>query len=239
MCHHDRSRVAELQKTENRYNGAAMPTTSLDDTVVVAGSGAAIIDAAGDRWTISSANAVLKNGRAAAFTANVAEIAYVKSVIWHENTADQWYEWTGSGWTSGQNPLPPPLSPADQILALLQAVLPTLATKQELQAMGTTLGQQLDTAQTQEQTDAATTQADISKLTTDIGTLVAAFQGAQVGQPITQAQVDAANTLDQTLKSMDTAVQAADATVTGASPAPAPTGTPVPPGAPTDGSPTS
>ncbi len=74
--------------------------------MVRAGSTGTITDAAGNRWTISSTNAVLENGKAAAFTANVAEIAYVNKTLWQENTIDQWYSWTGSGWSAGNNPLP-------------------------------------------------------------------------------------------------------------------------------------
>ena len=72
---------------------------------VLAGSTAAIIDAARNRWTISSSNSVLENGLAAAFTANVAEIAYVNNTVWTENTSNQWYSWTGSGWSAGDDPL--------------------------------------------------------------------------------------------------------------------------------------
>jgi hypothetical protein len=56
-------------------------TPSSNGSIVTAGDGAAIIDAAGNRWTISSANAVLENGKAAAFSANVAEIAYVGKTV--------------------------------------------------------------------------------------------------------------------------------------------------------------
>ena len=56
-------------------------TASPNDTVVLAGSTGAITDAAGNVWTISSTNAVLENGKAAAFSANVAEIAYFSSTL--------------------------------------------------------------------------------------------------------------------------------------------------------------
>ena len=79
---------------------------SPNDTVVLAGSGGSITDAAGNVWTITSNNAVDENGAPANFTANVAEIAYVNTVVWHENTSSQWYQWNGSGWTAGANPLP-------------------------------------------------------------------------------------------------------------------------------------
>ena len=84
------------------------PTASPNDTVVRAGSTGAITDAAGNRWTISSTNAVLENGKAAAYSANVAEIAYVSKTVWQENTSNQWYSWTGSGWNAGTDPLPNP-----------------------------------------------------------------------------------------------------------------------------------
>ena len=82
------------------------PTASPNDTVVHAGSTGAITDAASNHWTISSGNAVLENGQAAAFSANVAEIAYVSKTVWQENTNNQWYSWTGSGWSAGNDPLP-------------------------------------------------------------------------------------------------------------------------------------
>ena len=67
-------------------------SASPNDTIVRAGSTGAITDAAGNLWTISSTNAVLENGKAAAYTANVAEIAYVNKVVWQENTSSQWYK---------------------------------------------------------------------------------------------------------------------------------------------------
>jgi hypothetical protein len=81
-------------------------TPSANISVVLAGSSAAITDAAGHRWTISSTNTVLEDGKAANFTANVAEIASVNNTMWHANTTSQWYDWTSSGWVSGSNPLP-------------------------------------------------------------------------------------------------------------------------------------
>ena len=87
------------------------PTASPNDTVVQAGSTGAITDAASNRWTISSSNAVLENGKAAAFSANVAEIAYVSKTVWQENTCNQWYSWTGSGWSAGNDPLSNPAQP--------------------------------------------------------------------------------------------------------------------------------
>jgi beta-glucanase (GH16 family) len=82
------------------------PTPSPNDTFVLAGSASAITDAAGNRWTISTTHTVLENAKAAAFTANVAEIAYANGTVWHENAAGNWYSWTGSAWSSGSDPLP-------------------------------------------------------------------------------------------------------------------------------------
>ncbi len=81
-------------------------SASPNDTIVRAGSTGAITDAGGNLWTISSTNAVLENGKAAAFSANVAEIAYVSNTVWQENTSNQWYSWTGAGWNAGTDSLP-------------------------------------------------------------------------------------------------------------------------------------
>ncbi len=62
------------------------PTPSADDTVVTAGSTAAITDASGNTWTIASGT-VQENGQAAGFSANVTEIAYVNGNVWQENNA--------------------------------------------------------------------------------------------------------------------------------------------------------
>jgi hypothetical protein len=94
-------------------------------------------------------------------------------------------------------------------------VLRNMATKQEIMTMSTTISGQLDAAQAQER-------ADLAKLTADIAGLVAAFQGATVGSPVTQAQVDAANALDQTMQTLDASVQAA------VTPTPSPTPAPTP-----------
>jgi Cellulase (glycosyl hydrolase family 5) len=61
------------------------PTPSANDTVVKAGSTAAITDASGNLWTITSGGQVAVNGAADTTTANVVEIAYVNGVVWQEN----------------------------------------------------------------------------------------------------------------------------------------------------------
>ena len=99
---------------------SASTAVSPNDTVVLAGSTSAITDNAGHHWTISSTNAVLEDGTAAGFTANVAEIAYANGTVWHENTTGQWYVWTGSAWAAGNDPLPitttPTASPDDTVV---------------------------------------------------------------------------------------------------------------------------
>jgi endoglucanase len=70
-----------------------VPTTppSPDNTVVLAGSSAAIVDAAGNKWTLTTGGQVAVNGVTDTGTANVIAIAYEKGVIWHENTAKLWW----------------------------------------------------------------------------------------------------------------------------------------------------
>ncbi len=83
----------------------SLAAQSPNDTVVTAGSNGTITDAVGNDWTITSSNVVDENGAAAGYTAKVAEIAYVNSVVWCENTSYEWYQWNGSGWAAGPDPL--------------------------------------------------------------------------------------------------------------------------------------
>ena len=87
-------------------NATPLPAPSAPGTVLLAGSASAITDAAANQWTISADGTVLENAKAAGFTANVIEIAYINGTLWHENTAKSWYSWTGSAWTAGTDPLP-------------------------------------------------------------------------------------------------------------------------------------
>jgi hypothetical protein len=72
---------------------------------VLANSGASIVDASGNTWTIE-AGVVLENGQSPAFSSNVTEIAWVGGVIYQGNAANQWYSWnpTTSAWVGGPNP---------------------------------------------------------------------------------------------------------------------------------------
>ena len=66
-------------------------SASANNTVVVAGSGAAIVDASGNKWTITSSGQIAVNGVSDTTTASVKELAYVGSTIWQENAANLWW----------------------------------------------------------------------------------------------------------------------------------------------------
>jgi hypothetical protein len=97
------------------------PNASANDTTVQAGSTAAITDASGNQWTISSGGQVAVNGTADTTTANVTELAYVNGTIWQENSSDLWWGKTSptASWSPGAgtstSPLPatttPPATP--------------------------------------------------------------------------------------------------------------------------------
>jgi beta-glucanase (GH16 family) len=79
--------------------GGAVPSATITPA-----SGGSITDPSGNVWAISS-GAVFENGSAAGFTANVAEVALVNGVIWHENNTNQWYSWSPpSTWNPGTDP---------------------------------------------------------------------------------------------------------------------------------------
>ncbi len=87
-----------------------LPAPSANDTTVAAGSTAAITDASGNLWTITSAGLVAVNGTADTTTANVIELAYVNGTVWQENASKLWWSKTSptATWTAGANPLPAP-----------------------------------------------------------------------------------------------------------------------------------
>ena len=95
---------------------------SANDTVVKAGSTAAITDASGNAWTITSGGQVAVNGVTDALTSNVTELAYVNGAIWQENTSSNWYSETqpNDSWSGPTtvSPLPANASANDtEILA--------------------------------------------------------------------------------------------------------------------------
>lgn len=80
---------------------------SPDGTVVLNDSGKQIIDNQANAWTCVG-GVVKKNNQNAGYSANVVQIAYVSHTVWQTNSADQWWSWNGTGWQSGNNPLPQP-----------------------------------------------------------------------------------------------------------------------------------
>jgi hypothetical protein len=68
-----------------------------DNTVVLAGSAAAITDATGNKWTITAAGQVAVNGVADTTTSGVAELDYTKGLIWQENASSLWWSKTAPG----------------------------------------------------------------------------------------------------------------------------------------------
>ncbi len=91
-------------------------TASPNDTMVLAGSAAAITDAAGNKWTITSAGQVAVNGVADTTTGHVTELAYVGKAVWQENTSNLWWGKTSptAAWAPGAgtstSPLPAPIT---------------------------------------------------------------------------------------------------------------------------------
>ena len=99
------------------------PYLSANDTVVTAGSAAAITDHAGNTWTINGSGQVAINGTADAATSGVTEIAFVNATIWKETSAGLWSGETqpNDSWTAATttNPLTGaalPPSPNDTVV---------------------------------------------------------------------------------------------------------------------------
>ena len=107
------------------------PITSPNDTIVLAGSTAAIQDGKGNAWSITASGQVAVNGAADATTANVKELAYVNGAVWQENTASLWWsktlptdQWAGGSSTSPV-PVKPVASPNDTTVAAGSATIIT------------------------------------------------------------------------------------------------------------------
>jgi beta-glucanase (GH16 family) len=96
------------------------PTPSPNDTVVKAGSTAAIIDVSGNKWTITSGGQVAVNGTPDAITSNVTELAYVNGTIWQENVYNLWWGETqpNDSWapTAGTSTSPLPTTPTPVVI---------------------------------------------------------------------------------------------------------------------------
>ncbi len=99
---------------------SAMPAqaqTSPDGSILTAGTTGNLVTSAGT-WTFSTStntygNLILLNGQAAANgSASKLEVAN-SGKLYALNATNQWWVWTGTGWTSsgdpGPQPLPPPL----------------------------------------------------------------------------------------------------------------------------------
>ena len=91
------------------------PMTSANDSMILPGSTNAIIDAGGNKWTITGAGQVAVNGVADPATANVTELAYVNKQVWQENASKLWWGKTSptEAWAPGAgtstSPLPLPI----------------------------------------------------------------------------------------------------------------------------------
>jgi hypothetical protein len=77
---------------------------SPNDSMVIAGSTAAIVDAAGNKWTITSGAQIAVNGTTDPTTANVTELAYVNGTVWQENASNLW--WGKTSPTAAWSPTP-------------------------------------------------------------------------------------------------------------------------------------
>jgi hypothetical protein len=85
------------------------------NATVVIGTAAAIIDANGNKWTISTGAQVAINGIADTTTAGVIELAYVNGTIWQENNSQLWWGETlpNAAWSplAGTSVSPLPATP--------------------------------------------------------------------------------------------------------------------------------
>jgi hypothetical protein len=89
-------------------------TQSPNYTIVLPGSSGAILDASGNKWTITAGGQVAINGKADTTTAKVGELAYVNGKSWQQNSAGLWRgetapngSWTPTAGTT-TSPLPVP-----------------------------------------------------------------------------------------------------------------------------------
>ena len=111
-----------------------LPAASSNDTVIKAGSTAAIIDASGNSWTITNGGQVAVNGTVDAVTANVVELAYVNGTIWQENSSLLWWgetkpndAWANTAGTA-TSPLPPPVQIGAATTTVSQSQVSVVAT---------------------------------------------------------------------------------------------------------------
>ena len=68
-------------------------------------SASQIIDSGLNVWTVVN-GAVYKNGKTAAYSANVALLLYFGGTVYHQNKSCLWWSWNGSAWIATRNPAP-------------------------------------------------------------------------------------------------------------------------------------
>jgi endoglucanase len=90
----------------------ALPLPSPNDTVIKANGAGGLIDASGNKWTITPNAQVAVNGVADTTTANVTELVYVNGEIWQENSSNLWKGKTSptAAWSPGTGTSKSPLS---------------------------------------------------------------------------------------------------------------------------------
>jgi len=101
--------------TDPPPNPNPTPTPSPDNTVVAIGSSKAIIDQAGNAWTITPGGQVAVNGVADNTTGRVTTLAFEKGLIWQKNLDNLW--WSKAAPTDRWGPDPgtatSPIPPSD------------------------------------------------------------------------------------------------------------------------------
>ena len=80
------------------------PATGPVVSITPTPSGQSFLDTSGNTWTISGSQ-VFKNGSAAGTSSGVAQLLLVKGAVWYINTGGNWFNWNGTAWVPGMNPL--------------------------------------------------------------------------------------------------------------------------------------
>jgi hypothetical protein len=109
-------------------------TTSANDTQVAIGSTSAIIDSAGNQWTITSGGQIAVNGTVDATTGRVILLAYENSVIWQENADDLWWSKTSvsATWLPAGGTAVSPIPASDLAAVATITITPTNGTTQTI-----------------------------------------------------------------------------------------------------------
>jgi hypothetical protein len=79
---------------------------SPDLTAIASNDGKVLIDAKGNKWTVSK-GVISENGIPLAHTSNVVKLVLVKGVIWQQNSSGRWWHWDAANaiWVSGTAPI--------------------------------------------------------------------------------------------------------------------------------------